>query len=374
MQKQELQVKALEQHPKRKLSVERPEDINLQKTIHQRRSSKEYHSTAKKEHDENKIKDLEDKLKNAVTAIHHLQQQVNQLRSELTTARQPHPAELSLRGSGVQLDDHLVQRKEVDIQGQIGIGGWGVVVKGVFRGQKVAVKQPHDAILSLHVVERLKREMRIMAAVRHPNLVRFLGGVLDKQAHKLLAPPLIILELLDTNLRTAYEQGQVTGANKLTIFRDVAYALHYLHEYQEPIIHRDVSSPNILLESLSTGIWRAKLSDFGSANLACYSVTIGEGAFMYSAPEMFVVSDLTTLPLQTTKVDVYSYGVVLCEAVAEKMPEPPNYHFQSLLPRVRATWRAIHDLVISCTKKSPRERPTMAAVIDMLSMISPPTP
>ena len=370
MHKQEFQRKALEEYPKHMLLVERPEDINVQKGIHQRRSSQELHTPEEKEHYENMIKDLQQKLKQAVAVIHQLQQQVNQ---PLATARQPHPAESSLRGSGVQLDDHLVQRREVDIQGQIGIGGWGVVVKGVFRGQKVAVKQPHDAILSLHVVERLKREMRIMAAVRHPNLVRFLGGVLDKQAHKLLAPPLIILELLDTNLRTAYEQGQVTGANKLTIFRDVAYALHYLHEYQEPIIHRDVSSPNILLESLSTGIWRAKLSDFGSANLACLSITVGEGAFMYSAPEMFVVSDSTSPALQTTKVDVYSYGVLLSEVAAEKTPDPPNYRFQSLLPWVRATWRAIHDLVISCTKKSPGERPTMSAVIDILCTTSPPT-
>ena len=312
---------------------------------------------------------LQQKLKQAEATSQQLQQQVNQLRSELATARQPHPAKLSLRGSGVQLDDHLVQRREVNIQAQIGSGGWGVVAKGVFHGKEVAVKQPHYALLCQNVVERLEREMRIMAAVRHPNLVRFLGGVLDKQAHKLLAPPLIILELLDTNLRTAYEQGQVTGANKLTIFRDVAYALHYLHEYQEPIIHRDVSSPNILLESLSTGIWRAKLSDFGSANLACYSVTIGEGAFMYSAPEMFMTSDPTSPALQTTKVDVYSYGVVLCEVIAEKLPDPPNYRFQSLLPMVRATWRAIHDLVISCTKQRPRERPTMATVIDMLCVI-----
>ena len=238
----------------------------------------------------------------------------------------------------------------------------------------MAVKQPHDAILCHLVVQRLEREMRIMAATKHPNLVRFLGGVLDGQALSLQAPPLIILELLDTNLRTAYEQGRVTEANKLTIFRDVAYALHYLHEYQEPIIHRDVSSPNILLESLPTGIWRAKLSDFGSANLACLSITVGEGSFMYSAPEMFVASNSTSPVLQTTKVDVYSYGVLLSEVVAEKMPEPPNYRFQSLLPWVRATWRAIHDLVISCTKKSPGERPTMAAVIDILCMVSLPTP
>ena len=85
------------------------------------------------------------------------------------------------------------------------------------------------------------------------------------------------------NLRTAYENGHLQNTNKLLIFHDVAYALHYLHEHEEPIIHRDVSAPNVLLEALPGGTWRAKVCDFGSANLAQLSWTLGEGAIIYTA-------------------------------------------------------------------------------------------
>ena len=52
-----------------------------------------------------------------------------------------------------------------------------------------------------------------MAQVRHPNLVRFIAAVLDEAAERLQAPPMIVTELLDTNLRLAYQQGrlQTTG-------------------------------------------------------------------------------------------------------------------------------------------------------------------
>ena len=96
-----------------------------------------------------------------------------------------------------------------------------------------------------------------MAQVRHPNLVRFIAAVFDDEVQRLNEPPMIVLELLDMNLRTAYERD-VVGASQVPIFRDVAYGLHYLHEHQDPIIHRDISSPNVLLEALPQGAWRAK--------------------------------------------------------------------------------------------------------------------
>ncbi len=130
-----------------------------------------------------------------------------------------------------------VPRESVEILDQIGSGGWGVISKGVFRGQEVAVKQPHKLILTARIVERLRREVRIMAQVRHPNLLLFIAAVFDKKVDRLQESPLIISELLDMDLRSAYEKNKLESSSKYLIFRDVACALNYLHQHHEPIIH-----------------------------------------------------------------------------------------------------------------------------------------
>ena len=179
-----------------------------------------------------------------------------------------------------------------------------------------------------------------MAEVRHPNLLRFIAAVFDDQT-----PPLIITELLNMNLRTAYENGHLQSANKLPIFCDIAYALHYLHEHEEPIIHRDVSAPNVLLEALPGGTWRAKVSDFGSANLARLAQTLGEGALMYSAPETFPIIDPDVLPPpQTTKIDIYSYGIMLCEVITCQLPDPVKYC--DMLHQVQRQWEFMYDRIV----------------------------
>ena len=262
-----------------------------------------------------------------------------------------------------------IQRAEVRISEEIGRGASGLVSKGTFRGLTVAVKQIHDFILTQkHVMDEFKREVRIMASVQHPNLVRFIGAVFDESVENLSATPLLILELLQSNLRRAYERCDLSISVSLSVFRDIAYGLHYLHEHQEPIIHRDVSAPNILLEALPGGMWRAKLSDFGSANFLKRSSTLGVGALIYTAPEMFPRDDPTApVPPPTTKCDVFSYGIVLVEVLTKTMPSLKNRH--ELFAQVQMKWRLMYDLIIQCTQPLPPKRPTMSSILNTLNQI-----
>ena len=242
----------------------------------------------------------------------------------------------------------------------IGGGAWGYVKEGRFRDQQVAVKCVHELILSKQTMQRVYREICTMSQVHHPNLVLFIAAVLDDQGG-----PMIITELLDTTLRKAYEHNLLKpGLDQCVgIFRDVASALCYLHGLEEPIIHRDVSSAYVLLKAMARDEWKAKLSDFGSANWAKEACTMGDGAIVYTAPEAFPVHPALGVkpPPQTTKIDVYSYGILLCEVTLREFPDPATLH--EMKAKVKAKHASLYSLVLSCTETKPEKRPTMSMVL-----------
>ena len=252
-----------------------------------------------------------------------------------------------------------IPSSKVSTMRTIGSGGWGEVLEGSVR---VAIKRPYIAILDQHNLERLQREMSLLAEVRHPNLVQFIGGVLDQ------SPPLIVTELLDMNLRQAYEQNQLGPRDRLSIFMDVAKALDYLHQRYEPIIHRCVCSPDILLQRMPNNNWKGKVCDLGSANFLKDAVTPGEGAILYSPPEMIPQSFAELLP-QTVKIDVYSYGVVVCEVTTNRFPSQENY--REMFRQVQREHPRVYELIVECTKRDPSDRPSMAEVIVKLSNMEP---
>ena len=259
----------------------------------------------------------------------------------------------------------IVPRHHVTVmERSVGGGAWGYVKEGKFRGQQVAVKCIHEDIVTPLTIKRVYREICTMSQVHHPNLVLFMAAVLDDQGE-----PMIITELLDTTLRKAYEGNLLhPGVDQyMDIFRDVASALCYLHELEEPIIHRDVSSANVLLKAMANNRWKAKVSDFGSANWVKESVTVGEGAIVYTAPEAYPVHPSLSVkpPPQTTKVDVYSYGILLCEVVMREFPYQNT--LDNLKVRMKVKNVSCHSLMLECTQKEPAQRPTMATILKKLN-------
>ena len=312
--------------------------------------------------------ELEDQLTQKDGEVAHLQQCIERLEAEkqvLEVEKQAleverrvledqYAAALSPKKSPVVPDKiHFweVSQEEVEVSSTIlGTGAWGWVSEGMFRGKLVAVKRLHRDLVSQFTVEHICREINIMAQLRHPNLVLFIAAVMDSEEG-----PLIITEILSMSLRQASNQKLLReNSVKLSIFQDVAAALNYLHQHQEPIIHRDVSTSNVLLDPLPRGSWRAKLSDFGSANLARYSATPGEGATVYAAPE-------AAKGPQTPKMDVFSFGILMCEIVTGKFPGNTD-----LLQSVKMTWTSIHRLITQCVEHDVEHRPTMNKVLQSL--------
>ena len=203
--------------------------------------------------------------------------QVSELQLSLSTTQQTR-SELHSQ----EARDWVILRHEIKITEKcLGRGGWGSVNKGTYAycGCTVAVKQIHELILSPHNINLFEREMNIASKCRHPHLLQFIGATKDE------GTPLFVTELMEKSLRTLLEQRQLSETEIAVISLDVALALNYLHQKKpEPIIHRDVSSANVLLWRQGDQ-WRGKVSDYGTANFVQQTMTVAPGARIYSAPE-----------------------------------------------------------------------------------------
>ena len=215
------------------------------------------------------------------------EQEVNEMEISLSAAQQG----LHER-SGQQSPDWVISRDQIQLTEKcIGRGGWGFVVEGKYCGCTVAVKQVYNDLLTLssHNIELFEREMTIASRCRHPCLLQFIGATNDEGS------PLFVTELMETSLRKLLEQRSLSTAEVVVISLDVARALNYLHQKKpRPIIHRDISSANVLLWRQADQ-WRGKVSDYGAANFMQHTLSISPGAAVYSAPEVLTTN-------QTVKV------------------------------------------------------------------------
>ena len=195
--------------------------------------------------------------------------------------------------------DWVVSRDEVQMTDKcLGVGGWGKVSLGTFRGCKVAVKEIHELILSPYNRCLFEREMKIASKCRHPCLLQFIGATNDDGI------PLFITELLETSLRALLEQRQLAETEISIISLDVSLALNYLHNTKpSPIIHRDVSSANVLLWRQGDQ-WRGKVSDYGTANFVQQAMTKAPGAAIYSAPEAVSSNQTPKVSLWTNDLNL----------------------------------------------------------------------
>ena len=341
------------------------ESLRIEYRIQQQRMEEEVermraHAMEQEERFQRENRALQERLAASIAESERFQQDIQTLQERIDCKEKP-PQQ-------VDITPWNVSRNEVQTSEEIGRGGWGVVMKGTYKGDEVAVKLPHKDLLNQRLLDRLERETRIMIQVQHPNLVRIIAAVFDDAANRLRRPPMIITELLDINLRQCYLQDRLQPYSRIPVFLDVAYGLHYLHDRQEPIIHRDVSAPNVLLKALPNQMWRAKLSDFGSANIARFSITAAEGAIIYTAPEAFPQRDRNAPRTpQTTKIDVFSFGIVMCEVLTAEQPDPDLHHER--LEQVRRLSHPMYDLIIRCTDQTPNRRPNMEDIIDQLNKI-----
>ena len=246
--------------------------------------------------------------------------------------------------------------KEEDLQATadvIGIGGWAEVKVAHL---KVAAKYLHRQLTYNYHRQLFQREMAVAARVSHPNLLRFLGA-------KLEGGMAILTELMPTSLRALVDRGHTNPDDRLSrehiisIATDVACALNYLHHMTpDPIIHRDLSSANVLLQPTPNGGWLAKVSDYGSANFQRQLRTENPGSPVYAAPESHNPA------FQSPKMDIYSFGVLLVEMCTCQFPVPERR--AELIDTIEQP--RLVELIGQCLNADRERRPTAAQLVDPL--------
>ncbi len=135
------------------------------------------------------------------------------------------------------------------------------------------------------VVHRYLQESQLMSTLRHPNITQFLG-ICFLPGYQL---PLLVMEKLETSLDHLLEHTpNLPLSLKCSILENVACGLLYLHGKRPPVIHRDLTSKNVLLTSSLV----AKITDMGNSHIVdlrpgqmARTMTKFPGTLVYMPPE-----------------------------------------------------------------------------------------
>ncbi|EOA13563.1 hypothetical protein CARUB_v10026624mg [Capsella rubella] len=267
----------------------------------------------------------------------------------------------------------------------IGDGSFGLVYRAqLLNGVVVAVKKlDHDALQGFR---EFRAEMETLGSLNHPNIVRILGFCISG-SDRILIYEFLEKSSLDYWLHENTEENSpLTWSTRVTIARDVAKGLAYLHGLPKPIIHRDIKSSNVLLDSN----FSARIADFGLARSMDASrshvSTQVAGTMGYMPPEYWEGNTAATV-----KADVYSFGVLMLELATRRRPNLPVVVDDSkevglaqwaviMVERSRCYEMLDFGCVVGgekgveeyfriaclCINESTRERPNMNQVVELL--------
>ncbi|XP_068503235.1 probable serine/threonine-protein kinase SIS8 isoform X2 [Phaseolus vulgaris] len=255
--------------------------------------------------------------------------------------------------------------EEISLGERIGLGSYGEVYRGEWRGTEVAVKRFLDQDISGESLEEFKTEVKIMKRLRHPNVVLFMGAVTRPQNLS------IVTEFLPRGslYRLLHRQNnQLDERRRLKMAIDAARGMNYLHNCTPVIVHRDLKSPNLLVDKN----WVVKVCDFGLSRMkhsTFLSSRSTAGTAEWMAPEV-----LRNEP-SNEKCDVYSFGVILWELSTLQQPWGGMNPMQ-VVGAVGFQHRrldipddvdpTIADIIRKCWQTDPKLRPTFVEILAAL--------
>nr|XP_048323751.1 MDIS1-interacting receptor like kinase 2-like isoform X2 [Ziziphus jujuba var. spinosa] len=327
--------------------------------------------------------------------IHHRRRRVTKTNSpdDIETQNQDLFAIWSYDGKMVY-ENIIEATEEFNSKYCIGEGGTGSVYKAeLSTGQVVAVKKLHantggdDHEMSQYL-KAFTSEIQTLTQIRHLNIVK-LYGFCSHPRHSLLVYEFIEGGSLRNVLENEEEARAFGWSKRIIVVKGVADALSYMHHDCSPsIIHRDISTQNILLNAEHD---QAYVSDFGTARILnpdSSNWTLFAGTYGYVAPELAFTREVNE------KCDVYSFGAMTLEIFGGRHPgdlisslsssssssssETPTYHQVAVMdvldqrlspPSDQEAGKMLYlaKIAFACLNGTPQSRPTMKQVAQKLS-------
>ncbi|XP_074357023.1 uncharacterized protein LOC141696800 [Apium graveolens] len=215
----------------------------------------------------------------------------------------------------IAFEDIIRATKNFDIKYCIGTGGYGSLYAARLpSGKTVAVKKLHCLEAEEPAFDKsFRNEVQVLSNIRHKNIVKLYGFCLHSRC-MFLVYEYMVKGSLFCALRDDAHAMRLNWSRRVNIVKGIAHALSYMHhDCNPPIVHRDISSNNILLNFNM----EASVADFGASRLLDSNSslqTVVAGTCGYTAPELAYTT------VVTEKSDVYSFGVVALEIMMGRHP------------------------------------------------------
>ena len=212
--------------------------------------------------------------------------------------------------------------KDISItQNEIGRGSFGVVYGAVYEGTQCVAKEIHSNLIVVGVsnntvLQSFIKEINILSTLRHSNIVCFIG-VHFREGSQV---PVLIMERMWMSLAKLLEQTKsIPFVVKVHILYDVACGLKFLHSQDPPVIHRDLTANNILVNKNMD----AKITDVGLATalgaIASQRMSTFPENLAHMPPEA-----LQHNPMYATTLDIFSFGCVSLHTLTQQFPMPTD--------------------------------------------------
>ncbi|CAH2038542.1 unnamed protein product [Thlaspi arvense] len=234
---------------------------------------------------------------------------------------------------------------------------------------EVAVKKFLDQDFSGAALAEFRREVRIMRRLRHPNVVFFLGAV--------TRPPnlSIVTEFLPRGslYRILHRpKSQIDERRRIKMALDVAMGMNCLHTSTPTIVHRDLKTPNLLVDNN----WNVKVGDFGLSRLKHNTFLSSKSTA--GTPEWMAPEVLRNEP-SNEKCDVYSFGVILWELATLRLPWRGMNPMQVVgavgfqnrrLEIPKELDPVVGRIILECWQTDPNLRPSFAQLTEVLKPLN----